>query len=117
MTSLYVVSRDTKWTEYARLALEPIEIHAFETAEQALVAFRENHPSDLAGVVIRALGLAGASRIEAVLEATDFLTALRMQELSKIPVLVWSPVPSERLSHILPRFKPAALLSDNPLKR
>jgi hypothetical protein len=115
MTSLLVVSSDTKWVEYLQLELESVGIKAscIGNTEQAFAAVRAKPSGHFNGVLISALAAPRGTQNEAALDATDLLTALRQEAKSDVPILLWSPFPAERLSRIASRFERTTMISSD----
>lgn len=114
MTRLLVVSPDAKWIEYLQIGLEPLGVEVVaapgsRSADKSIAAFTQN---PFAGVLISALATPGQTHSDALLEATDVLAALRKASDS-VPILLWSPYPSERLACIASRFASTVMLTND----
>jgi hypothetical protein len=114
VTRLLVVSPDAHWIEYLQIGLEPLGIEVVaapgaRSADKSVAAFTQN---PFAGVLISALATSGQTQSDALLEATDVLAALRKASDS-VPILLWSPYPSERLASIASRFVSTVMLKND----
>ncbi|UVC12306.1 CHAT domain-containing protein (plasmid) [Rhizobium sp. TH2] len=114
MKRLLVVSPDANWIEFLQIALEAYDVEVTgvpgpRSVIQSLAALRS---SKFASVLISALAAPGQHQSDALLEATDVLDALRKAD-KIIPLLVWSPFPSERLESIASRSSDTVLLAND----
>jgi hypothetical protein len=114
---LLVVSPDAKWIEYLQLGLDALGIEVVgapgaRSADKSVVALGSDPQSPFAGVLISALAAPGQAPNDALLEAADVLAALRQANKS-VPILLWSPYPSERLASIASRFDGTVMLTND----
>jgi hypothetical protein len=117
VTRLLVISPDAKWIEYLQLGLDALGIEVVaapgaRSAEQSVAALGFDPQSPFAGVLISALAAPGQAPNDALLEAADVLAALR-QASKSVPILLWSPYPSERLASIASRFDGTVMLTND----
>jgi hypothetical protein len=117
VTRLLVVSPDAKWIEYLQIGLEALGIEVVgapgaRSAEQSVAALGSDPQNPFAGVLISALAAPGQNQSDALLEAADVLDALRKGGGS-VPVLLWSPYPSERLASIASRSPGTVMLTND----
>jgi hypothetical protein len=121
VTRLLVVSPDAKWIEYLQLGLAALGIEVVgapggRSADKSVAALGSDPQSPFAGVLISALAAPGQNQSDALLEAADVLDALRRTSNS-VPVLLWSPYPSERLASIASRPPGAVMLTNDTPRR
>jgi hypothetical protein len=117
VTRLLVVSPDAKWIEYLQLGLEPLGIEVVagpvtRSADKSVSALGSGPQNPFAGVLISALATPGQSQNDALLETKDVLAALRKASGS-VPILLWSPYPSERLASIASGFTGTVMLTND----
>jgi len=117
VTRLLVVSPDAKWIEYLQLGLGALGIEVVgapgaRSADKSVAALGSDPQSPFAGVLISALAAPGQAPNDALLEATDVLAALR-QASKSVPILLWSPYPSERLASIASHFDGTVMLTND----
>ncbi len=118
MNRLLVVSSDTAWNEYLQVGLaqdgfEILGARSCEAAKGMLVA-----PGKFSAVLIDTAPSPGRTQDEAAYDVVDFLNELReaeqkMPDQNKMPILLWSRYPAERLSRLAKSFGPTAMLPDD----
>lgn len=117
MTRLLVVSPDNKWNEFLQheFEAEGTEIICTRTDEAALSELVGKSDGHYGGILVHSGPTSGRSQEQAVVEATDLLTALRLDRKIGTPIVLWAENPPERLSSIARRFEHTSLLAKDTI--
>ncbi|WP_024512244.1 CHAT domain-containing protein [Bradyrhizobium sp. ARR65] len=117
MTRLLVVSPDNKWSDSLQheFEAEGMEITSMRTEEDALSELVGKSDGHYGGILVHSGPTSGRSQEQAVLEATDLLTALRLDRKLGTPIVLWAENPPEHLSNIARRFEHTSLLTTDTL--